>query len=199
MVGKGLMGSRSESVRRWWEHRHALWDVSPGELVALQKTGMLSESLKGYAVLAQEEALALVNALGGDSEVSTQRMLLIQDVARLGLVLRAVMGRFVQGDGDPELASRVASITSARRASLQALGLERISKEIDLTEHLARRDAENRAQEAIGAKSEPVSEPVGVMVGAPAESVAPTPSRSEVTGNGSAALTDSIDPQGADS
>ncbi len=54
MVETGLMGSRSESVRRWWEHRHALWDVSPGELVALQKADKLSESLKGYAVLAQD-------------------------------------------------------------------------------------------------------------------------------------------------
>ena len=44
MVETGLMGSRSESVRRWWEHRHALWDVSPGELVALQKAGTLNES-----------------------------------------------------------------------------------------------------------------------------------------------------------
>ena len=59
------------------------------------------------------------------------------------------MARFLQGDGDPELASRVASITGARRASLQALGLERASREIpDLRTYLEQREA--RASEPIG-------------------------------------------------
>jgi len=137
MLGGVLVGSRSQSVQRWWEHRRALWRVSPGELVELQKHGTVSESLKACAVLAQEEALALTDALGGADALSEQRMVLIQDTARLGLVLRAVMARFLQGDGDPELASRVASITGARRASLQALGLDRVSKELDLQSYLA--------------------------------------------------------------
>ena len=84
------------------------------DLVELQKRGEISERLKGYAVLAQEEALSLISALGGLESISEQRLVLIQDAARLGLVLRAVLARFLQGDGEPELASRVATITSAR-------------------------------------------------------------------------------------
>jgi hypothetical protein len=145
-----VKGSRSQSVRRWWEHRRALVAVSPGELVELQKRGTVSESLKHCAALAQEEALALTSALGGVDALSEQRLILIQDTARLGLVLRAVMARFLQGDGDPELASRVASITGARRASLQALGLERASREIDLAEYLKRKDAEDRVSDTNG-------------------------------------------------
>jgi hypothetical protein len=105
--------------------------------------------LKACAVLAQKEALGLVSALGGVDNISEQRLVLIQDVARLGLVLRAVMARFLQGDGDPELASRVASITSARRSSLVALGLERVAKELDLNTYQIQKAAENRAQATI--------------------------------------------------
>ena len=70
--------------------------------MALQKRGTVSDTLKGCAALAQEEALGLVNALGGEERISEQRMILVQDCVRLGLVLRAVMSRFLQGDGDPE-------------------------------------------------------------------------------------------------
>jgi hypothetical protein len=154
MVEAALMGSRSESVSRWWEHRRALWRVSPGELVELQKHGNVSESLKACAALAQEEALGLVSALGGIENISEQRMVLIQDTARLGLVLRAVVARFLQGDGDADLASKVGTLASARRASLQALGLERISKELDLTTYLAQKAAENRADGADGANGD---------------------------------------------
>lgn len=150
------MGSRSESVRRYWKRRHALWNVSPGEFVELQKHGTISESLKQSAVGTQEETLSIVAGLGGVENISEQRLVLVQDTARLGLVLRAVMARFLQGDGDPELASRVATITSARRQNLQALGLERVSKELDLQSYLAERaaaGAQDRAEEEIAARS----------------------------------------------
>ena len=157
------MGSRSASVSRWWEHRRALWAVSPGELVALQKQGTVSESLKACAALAQEEALGLVNALGGVEHVSEQRMVLIQDTVRLGLVLRAVMVRFLQGDGDPELASKVGTLASARRASLQALGLERVAKEVDLPAYLERRASEEPTEATNGAAPDPsIEDAVGV-------------------------------------
>jgi len=151
------MGSRSESVRRAWEHRRALWRVSPGELVELQKRGDISESLKGYAVLAQEEALSLISALGGLENISEQRLVLIQDAARLGLVLRAVLARFLQGDGEPELASRVATITSARRQNLQALGLERLEKELDLHSYLRERALENASDRENAAEPDAAS------------------------------------------
>ena len=136
------MGSRSESVRRSWELRRALWEVSPSEIREAQRGGVVSESLKRHAQDAQVEALSLTAALGGVERISEQRLILIQDTARLGLVLRAVIARFLQGDGDPELASRVASIAGARRASLQALGLERAPQDVpSLDTYLRERDA----------------------------------------------------------
>jgi hypothetical protein len=140
------MGSRSQSVKRYWEHRRALWRVSPGEFVELQKSGTISESLKRAAVLAQEEGLALISAMGGLENVSEQRLVLIQDTVRLGLVLRAVVARFLQGDGDAELATKVGTLASARRSSLQALGLNRVAKEIDLTTYLREKASQSATE-----------------------------------------------------
>lgn len=144
------MGSRSESVSRWWAYRRALWQWSPGELVQLQKLGLINQKHKRSAVLAQEKTLAIIAALGGADNISEQELLLAQDIGRLELVLSVVTMRFLQGDGDPELASRVATLTSARRQNLQALGLQRREKEVSLHDYIAQRAAENASGGANG-------------------------------------------------
>jgi hypothetical protein len=120
--------------------------MSPGEIVELQKSGAVSESLKPYAVLAQEEGLALVSAQGGLENISEPRLVLIRDTVRLGIVLRALVAKFLQGEGDPEVASKIGTLVGARRASLQALGLERISRELDLQSYIAQRAAQDAAE-----------------------------------------------------
>ena len=55
----------------------------------------------------------------------------------------------------PTSSKPVATITSARRQNLQALGLERVSKELDLTTYLARKTADVESQATNGEQSDP--------------------------------------------
>lgn len=141
---------RLQGIDRWKQRRREMARVAPSELLELEKTGTVSPSLKPYAVQTIEEADALALALGGAEHVSPQRLVLIQDCARVGLVMRAVLARFLQGDGDPELASKVATMASTRRALLSALGLERVEKELDLHAYIAAKASQDAAQRANG-------------------------------------------------
>ena len=136
----------SAGLRHWNAVRREMARVAPSELLELEKTGTVSPSLRPYAVQAIEEADGLAQALGGVENVSPQRLALIQDATRVGLVMRAVLARFLQGDGDPELASKVATMASTRRALLSALGLERVQKELDLHTYIASKASEDAAQ-----------------------------------------------------
>lgn len=60
-----------------------------------------------YATLAVEEAFGLITALGGDDRVSEQRIALVQDVARAGLLMRALMAQMLQQDADRALPSHI--------------------------------------------------------------------------------------------
>lgn len=123
--------------------------------MALQKQGTVSEALKGCAALAQEEALALTGALGGIENISEQRTILLRDSVRLGLLLRVLMSQFLQGVGDPDLATRIATITTARRTLLQTLGLERVANEVpDLHDYIRDLDAQKDAGATIANASD---------------------------------------------
>ena len=134
----------SKGLVRWHARRREMSLVAPSELLELERAGTVSPSLKPYAAQAIEEADELARALGGVDDLSPQRLVLIQDAARVGLVLRAMVARFMQGEGDPELASKVSTMASTRRSLLTALGLEREAKELDLAGYLAAKSAENR-------------------------------------------------------
>jgi hypothetical protein len=127
--------------------------VAPSELFELEKSGTVSDSLRPYAAQAIEEADGFARALGGVDVLSEQRLALIQDTARVGLVMRAVVARFLQGDGDPELASKIGTLASTRRSLLSTLGLDRMEREVpDLRAYLEQHDqeAQTRAHEANG-------------------------------------------------
>jgi len=144
------MGSRSQSLQRYWQLRHARWEVAPSEVRDAEKAGVISESLKRHAIEAQAETLALVNALGGLDTLSEQRLILIQDAGRLGLIVRALTTQFLQGAGDPDLGTRIATITTARRTLLQTLGLDRVASEVpDLATYLRDKDAQKPEGDAI--------------------------------------------------
>ena len=118
---------------RWGiEKRRRIARIAPGEIVELQRNGTLSASLKPYAAQAVEESLGFIQALGGeDGGVSEQRIALVQDVTRAGLLMRALMAQMLQQDGiDAEGVTRVTSLISARRQNLVALGLDRVEREL---------------------------------------------------------------------
>jgi hypothetical protein len=137
----------SAGLRRYHDHRRKVAKVAPRDLRRLEQSGTVALALKPLLPLAAEEAYELTEALGGLNAVSPQRRVLIEDLVAIGLALRATLALFLQSS-DPELASKVGTLAAARRASLQALGLERVAKELDLNAHLAKYEREDRAQDA---------------------------------------------------
>ena len=105
--------------------------VLPSDRRAFERPGALVRpELRPLTQAAAAELSALLEALGGPERVSPQRRALIDDTARLGLVLRVSLLRVVQA-GDGDAASRVNAAASARRANLQALGLDDRRGELD--------------------------------------------------------------------
>ena len=185
----GPDGAIARGTKRGLERRKRIARIAPGEILELQRSGTLSASLRPFAALAVEESLGLIQALGGDEEgISEQRMALVQDAARAGLVLRALMAKTLQGDDlDGDAISKICSLINARRANLVAIGLERRERELDVNEYLARKAAQNPPEATIDAQSEPA----GVVANASDESSAPEPPRPAGADNEGAALTDS--------
>jgi hypothetical protein len=204
MTGKGRKhspealgpdGSIARGTRWALEKRRRIARIAPGEILKLQRSGTLSASLRPFAAQAIEESLGFLQALGGDEEgVSEQRMALVQDAARAGLVMRALMAKVLQSDEpDGDAISKICSLINARRANLVAIGLERRERELDVNEYVARKAAEDRAGATIETKSEPSPGPAGVVVNAPDES-----STRESSHSADAALPDSPEPRDAD-
>jgi len=70
----------------------------------------------------------LYDATGGD-DASPQRKALVRSAMRLELSEAAISLRFRQ-TADPELASRLSSVATAKRAILRDLGLERAAQPV---------------------------------------------------------------------
>ncbi len=87
----------------------------------------------------------MVQAMGGEDLVSEPRMVLIHDLARAGLLLRAVMMRIAQSpDLDLDAVSKASNLINTRRSLLQVLGLDRVERDVpDLESYIA--DREDRA------------------------------------------------------
>jgi hypothetical protein len=114
--------------------------------------GVVAESMKPLARIAQDELQAWVQDMGGPECVSAQERAVLEDCARLGLILRAQLLRFMRSDGnDRHAATSATTAAAARRASLQAVGLQRRAKEIDLSEYLQRKSAEKASEISTGA------------------------------------------------
>jgi hypothetical protein len=198
----GPEGSIARGTRWALEKRRRIARIAPAEILELQRSGTLSASLRPFAAQAIEESLGFLQALGGDEGgVSEQRMALVQDAARAGLVMRALMAKVLQGDDpDGDTISKICSLINARRANLTEIGLDRVSQEMDVSAYVAKHDAENPPGETIEAKSKSSSGPADVVVTASEESSAsghPRASESSRSPDG-AALIDSPEPRDAD-
>ena len=137
----GPNGMIARGTKRGLHVRRMLAKVAPSEILELERTGTVARSLRPYAALAVEEAAQLTQALGGEDQISEQRLVLVQDLSRLGLLLRALVARIAQRDVlDADEVAKVTSLVNARRASLLALGLERTARDVpDLRSYLAER------------------------------------------------------------
>jgi len=128
-------------VRRHFEVRRERARIMPCDLIALARPGSaVRRELRPLLDAGEAELTALVGAIGAE-RASPQRLLVAQDVARLGVLVRALMLRFGQ-DGDGETASKIGTLIGVRRAGLLALGLDEQRHEVSLHEYLAQRAAE---------------------------------------------------------
>jgi len=118
--------SISRNLRRHHQLARERAAITPVEIRDLGRAGMIAPSLRIYALDAQREADGLTQALGGVDRVSEQRKALVQDVARAGLLVRALFANTLQSDVlDLEAVARISTLVSLRLKGLLALGLGR--------------------------------------------------------------------------
>ena len=90
--------------------------------------------MKPLTLIAEDEVRAIFQALGGEEAISEQERALVEDFARVGVVMRGELSRYLAGDHD---AGKVVGIMPAtRRSSLVALGLQRREKELGLEDYI---------------------------------------------------------------
>lgn len=133
--------SRSNSratTRRRSRNRVALQDVR-----RFRREGLVSPSMLPLAKIAEDEASAIISALGGEEAISEQERAIVEDFARVGVVLRAELGRYLAGEHDAGV--KVGTLASIRRSSLVALGLGRRSHEIQLEDYIEAKRAEDKS------------------------------------------------------
>ena len=136
MSEKARENCRKGRIRYYARKREEQW-VTTADVENLRKpTSPASPALRVDARAAAVELEVLVAALGGPENISPQREILAADASRLGLVARALMRLFAQSES-PEVASRIATVLTARRATLAALGLDEHRAEHDLESYLA--------------------------------------------------------------
>jgi hypothetical protein len=113
--------------------------VSMADVRRLRYFGQVSAALKPLASEAERELGDLL-ADKGDGATAAERTIL-EDVARLGLLLRATFAAYLQAP-DVELAKTVGTLAGQRRAGLAAVGLERRARAITVGRVIAEIEAE---------------------------------------------------------
>ncbi len=117
--------------------------VTPRDLRRLRYFGAISEAVKPF-VSEMGRELGDLLADKGDGATAGERLVL-EDVARLGLLLRATFAAYLKAP-DVELAKTVSTLAGQRRASLAAVGLERRAREVTVAAVVA--EIEAAAQDA---------------------------------------------------
>jgi len=158
-----------ERQRRKRALERAIRMVRPADLDALARDGTAHASLADVAHAADAEALDLLTALEGPRflengrtnhdhrPLSAQRRAILEDVVRMGLVLRGELRRYAQAL-DGEAGARVGTLAATRARLLGQLGLDRLEPDsIDLRSYLAQRQQTPAiaASAPIGADPEP--------------------------------------------
>jgi hypothetical protein len=141
--GARLSQQHRERIARCLRHHHErkrlAAEVAPRDLRRLKESGVVARSLQPLIPIAEMESAELIESMGGVESITPQVRILIEDCAAVGMALRGTLALYLQG-GDPELASRIGSLATARRSILQTLGLDRVQpKALDLKTYLERR------------------------------------------------------------
>lgn len=112
------------------------------------KSGVVSPDVRDAVTGAEIEAETVLAALGGIDNVSPQRMLLVRDLARAGVIARVVFGRLLrEGVLENDAIGKITSIFRSRTSTMIALGLDRAQRDaLDLKTYLASRAAAPAAE-----------------------------------------------------
>jgi hypothetical protein len=94
--------------------------VQPSDLAALRR-GNVKPCFRNQLAAARRENRELYDAIGGEA-AGPMRIALAQNAASLGVIARALIVRLAQS-ADWYLSTKIASVLSARRAALVAIGL----------------------------------------------------------------------------
>lgn len=138
-------GSASNSARQARARQKKTHTVTLDDLKRYRHFGVVPESMKPLVRMAQQELEGFVQDLGGPERVSAQERAVLEDCVRLVVILRAQLLRFMRSDGnDRHAATSATTAAAARRASLQAIGLGRRAKDLDVLDVL---QAEQEKQE----------------------------------------------------
>ena len=146
MGGGTLVGDKPSKARvraghQTWERMKKDARVSLADVRRARRFGHVAESLKPLAVQAERELGELL-ADKGEAVTAAERVVL-EDVARLGLLLRAEFARYLKS-GDQTSAARVTALAGQRRSSLAAVGLDRRSREIQLEDYIDAKASEEK-------------------------------------------------------
>src|SRR5262245_10163055 len=71
--------------------------LRPTDLVHFEGLGIVEERLLPLVALSGEEVALVLEAKGGEANITPQERILLDDLARLGVGMRAVMGLLLQG------------------------------------------------------------------------------------------------------
>ena len=104
------------------------------EIRHYRKEGLVSPSMLPLVKIAEDELRAIIQAMGGPECITEQERALAEDFARMGVVLRGELARYI--GGEPKAGQLVGALASHRRNSPVALGLERRQKEIGLEDYI---------------------------------------------------------------
>lgn len=138
------MSGTPKGSRIGWQKRRARSRVWPADISRVERDGEVPPSLQPQLPIAKSEAEELARGLGGANNLSPQQAILVQDFAWLGVIMRGLIWLWIRTE-DPEVGGRVATIASARRATLQLLGISEVREEHDALARYRQRPAEERA------------------------------------------------------
>ena len=114
---------QSKTIANTLQRKREANRIALSDVRRYRREGLVTESMKPHTLAAEDEVRAIFAALGGEENVSEQERALVEDFARVGVVLRGELSRYLAGDRD---AGKVVGVMAAtRRSSLVALGLQR--------------------------------------------------------------------------
>ena len=147
---------RIKSARRAHERKRQEAQRTTAALRTFRRSGEVTPALEPVLREASAWSAALVDDRGGPEVVTAAQRGLTTAAGLLYITVLGVGGDYLR-TRDPELASRLATVSTSLRSILQVLGLDRVATDaMNLDRFLAMRTPEAGAGEAIDVSPSPV-------------------------------------------